>query len=257
MSQFKTISLEIRDKVATITLARPPLNIINLEMMQELEKALDELSAKHELNTLVIRSGIEGIFSAGADVREHLPEKADELIASFENLVKKLIAFPRPTVCVVDGKCLGGGMELALACDLVVATREAELGQPEIRVGVYPPIASALYPRIVGLKHAAMIILSGNTVKAEEAYRIGLVNMVVEKGELDKAVDELVKTLSGNSGVVMQYAKMAMLASLNNPLEHALRRSSEIYLNQLMQTEDSVEGLKAFLEKRKPVWKNK
>ena len=256
-SDFKTIKIEERENIAYLTLYRPPLNIINLEMITELSQAFDELANKQELNVLVIKSGLDNIFSAGADVKEHLPDMAEQLINKFENMLERLIYFPRPTLCVVDGKCLGGGMELAIACDFIIASEKAELGQPEIRVGVYPPIAAALLPRLIGLKHAARIILTGDTITAWEAYRIGLVNEVSKPEELEEKISNLISSLVKNSGAVMHYGKKALLESLEHSLKEALSKASEIYLSELMQTEDAVEGLKAFLEKRRPRWRNR
>ncbi len=255
-AEYKTIKVEQRENVAYLILSRPPLNIINLEMINELSQALDELASKRELNALVVKSGLDSIFSAGADVKEHLPEMAEQLIKGFEKMLEKLIYFPRPTICVVDGKSLGGGMELAIACDFIIASEKAELGQPEVRVGVYPPIAAALLPRLIGLKNAAKIILTGDTITAWEAYRIGLVNEVAKPEELEGRLNTFLNSLTRNSGIVMHYGKKALLEGLELPLKKALDNASEIYLKELMQTEDAVEGLKAFLEKRRPQWKN-
>ncbi|HID05414.1 MAG TPA: enoyl-CoA hydratase/isomerase family protein, partial [Aigarchaeota archaeon] len=212
---------------------------------------------KQELNVLVVRSGLDNIFSAGADVREHLPDTAEELINRFGEMLERLIYFPRPTVCVVDGRCMGGGMELAMACDFIIASERAELGQPEIKVGVYPPIAAALLPRLVGLRQAARIILTGGMLEAWEAYRIGLVNEVAKPEELEGRLEKLLNQLTNNSGAVMLYGKKALLEGLELPLKKALAKASEIYLKELMQTEDAVEGLRAFLDKRRPQWRNK
>ncbi len=255
--QFKTITLDVVDRLAIIKLSRPPLNIINLEMMDELLSALDEAREKAGIGVLVLRSGVDGVFSAGADVREHLPDKAEMLIKRFEQLIKAIIEFPRPVLCVVQGRCLGGGMELAMACDLVIASETAEFGQPEIRVGVYPPAAAALYPRMTALKHAAMLIFSGKIIKAEEALKLGLVNEVAPDAELEEHVKTVIDSLLSNSSIVLGYAKKALREALSLPLGDALRRSSEIYLEELMKHEDPVEGLRAFLEKRRPVWKGK
>ncbi len=253
--EFKTIKLDFKEESTTITLFRPPLNIINLEMLDELSKALD--SAVNRNGVLIIRSGIEGVFSVGADIKEHLPEKVEQLITGFERIVSNLISFPRPTICVVEGRCLGGGMELAMACDFVISTEGAEFGQPEIRVGAFPPIAAALYPRLSGLRAATMLILTGRTINARQAKALGYVNEVVAREKLNAAVDELVKSLIQNSTAVLACAKKAIIESLNMGVENALRNASEIYLKELMKTEDAVEGLKAFIEKRKPQWRNR
>ena len=254
-NEFKTIKLDLKDGLTTITLFRPPLNIINLEMLGEISEALD--NSVDSSRVLLIKSGLDGVFSAGADVKEHFPEKVDTLITEFNRVVWKIISYPRPTICVVEGRCLGGGMELAMGCDFVIAVEGAEFGQPEIRVGAFPPVAAALYPRLSGLRAATMLILTGRTIDARQAKALGYVNEVVACEKLDAAVDELVKSLIQNSAAVLACAKKAIIESLNMGVENALRKASEIYLKELMKTEDAVEGLKAFIEKRKPQWRNR
>ncbi|MEM2238210.1 MAG: enoyl-CoA hydratase/isomerase family protein [Candidatus Caldarchaeum sp.] len=256
-SSFKTIKLVAGERASTIILSRPPLNIMNIEMMDEFSNALEDLAANKQLAVLIVKSGVEGVFSAGADVREHLPEMAEQLIRKFESLILKLLSFPTPTVCVVDGKCLGGGMELAMACDFVIASEAAEFGQPEVKVGVFPPAAAALYLRLTSLKNVYTLLMAGKTVKAAEAKQMGLVNEVVEKQQLEVFLSSFTEQLLANSSAVMRHAKKAILSSLTLPFEQALTKASDIYLNELMRTEDAVEGLKAFLEKRKPVWRDK
>jgi len=254
---FKTIKLDVGERVSTITLSRPPLNVINLEMMDELSKALDGLAENERLAVLTVKSGLDGFFSAGVDVREHLPETAEQLIRKFESLMWKMFSFPAPTVCVVDGRCLGGGMELAMVCDFVIASDAAEFGQPEIKVGAFPPVAAALYPRLTSLKNVYMLALTGKTIKASEAKQMGLVNEVVERQRLEEFLTSLTQQLLANSSAVLRYAKKAILSTLSLNIEQALTKTSDIYLKELMKTEDAVEGLKAFIEKRKPAWKDK
>ena len=255
--RFTTIELEKKDRLALIKLKRPPLNIINLQMIEELQKSLDSIKEDDNLCLLVIKSGIEKVFSAGADVKEHLPDKVEELIGKFERLVSTILYFPKPTLCIVDGICLGGGMELAMACDLVIASEDSELGQPEIKVGVFPPIATSLYPRIANLRQVSMLIFTGKRIRAEEALTYGFLNEVVSRDKLEEKTNEIVNRILENSSVVLMHAKKAMLNSLEHGLLSSIRRSSQIYLEELMKTEDAVEGLKAFLEKRIPIWKNK
>lgn len=255
--KFRQISVEIDGRVATIWLRRPPLNIIGIEMMGELLEALRLLEKRGDLRVLVLRSGVDGVFSAGADVKEHLPERAEELINRFEELILGMINFPRPSISVVDGRCLGGGMELALACDFVLVSDRSVLGQPEVRVGVYPPAAAALYPRIVGTRRALEVLMTGREISGEEAARMGLVTRAVSRDALDNHLRELIDTLSMSSGVVLGYAKRAVYETLHLPLQDAFRRSSRIYLEELMKSEDSVEGLTAFIEKRKPQWRHR
>lgn len=242
---------------AVIQLNRPPLNILNLEMMTELREALDAISRRDEVVVVVLRSRVAGVFSAGADVREHLPDRAGELIPAFEQLVRRVLAFPKVTVSVVEGKCLGGGMEIALACDFVLATREAVFAQPEVKVGVFPPVALALLPRTIGLRRAYDILLTGRNVPGDEAEAIGLITRAVARDRLETTLDELLGVLSQHSGVVMELAKRGARELQGLSLDDALRRSSELYLGELMKSEDALEGLAAFLEKRPPRWKHR
>lgn len=251
------VSLTFGDGLATIQLKRPPLNIINLEVIDELLSSIDQALRRDNVNILVLKSGLDGVFSAGADVKEHLPATAEKLIRRFEQLISKLLTFRHPTVSVVRGKCLGGGMELALTCDFVLATETSVFGQPEVNVGVFPPTGVALYPRLTGLKNSYKLILTGRTITPFEARSMGLVTDVVRDGELESAVQQLLKALTSKSRVVLDFAKRATLESLSLPIEQALRNSTSLYLEELMKTEDSREGLTAFLEKREPAWRNR
>jgi len=257
MRVWKNISLETEDRVMTIHLNRPPLNILNLELMNELMDALTSIAKKREAGIVVLRSELDGVFSAGADVKEHLPESAEKLINSFEQLINQLITFPRPTVSVVQGSCLGGGMELALACDFVFATERAVFGQPEVKVGVYPPAAAALLPRLTGLKNTYRLLLTGQSISAAEAASMGLVTFLVREEELHQRLRKFLNELLENSSAVLEFAKRAIYENLALQLDEALHRSSQLYLEGLMKTEDAAEGLNAFLQKRKPVWKHR
>jgi len=257
MASRGPISVRREGEVASVLLARPPLNILNLAMMEDLSSHLDQLASDADASVVVIESALRDVFSAGADVGEHLPATADRLIRTFERLILTVLTFPRPTVAVVRGKCFGGGMELAMACDFVLADDRATFGQPEISVGVFPPVAAALYPRLVGLRRAYNVLLTGKTMTAAEAASTGLVTSVHREGQLESARADLLQALTSKSRIVLQHAKRAALAGLSLPLEQALRASSDLYLKELMGTEDAIEGLNAFLEKRKPVWKHK
>ena len=257
MSPDGTVGLRREGAVASLVLSRPPLNILNLTMMEELASRLEGLASDEGVGVVVLESGLTGVFSAGADVREHLPATVERLIRTLERLVLRILTFPRPTVAVVRGRCLGGGMELAMACDMVLAGDLATFGQPEVAVGVFPPVAAALYPRLVGLRRAYDVVLTGRTLTAPEAASMGFVNSVHADAELDVARQAVLDALAAQSRVVLQHAKRAALEGLSLGLEPALRASSDRYLTELMRTQDAVEGLNAFLEKRKPAWKHK
>ncbi|RLB39746.1 MAG: hypothetical protein DRH20_02900, partial [Deltaproteobacteria bacterium] len=160
------------------------------------------------------------------------------------------------TAASVYGSCLGGGCELAAFCDLVISADDAKFGQPEIQVGVFPPIAAQLFPRIMGRKAAMELILSGKIISSEEALRIGLVNRVVPREELEGATSEFLKPYLKLSAAVLSITRKAIFSGLRDDFEPSLAVIEELYLNELMKTHDANEGLEAFLDKRKPVWKN-
>jgi len=257
MGPDRKINVRVAEKVAVVTLDRPPLNVLDVEMMDELSGAFAELAQDHNARAIVLDSAIKDVFSAGADVKEHLPATAERLIRTFQRLLLTILEFPKPTVAVVRGKCLGGGMELALSCDFVLASERAVFGQPEVDVGVFPPAAAALYPRLAGMKATYRLLLTGRRISATEAAAMGLVTWAVSEEDVDSRLKDLLGTLTSKSQVVLKWAKQAVLEGLARTLPEALENASTLYLQSLMKTEDAVEGLTAFLEKRKPTWKDR
>lgn len=253
-STFEYLRLEITDGVATITLDRPPLNILTLAMIGELGAALDAAVEHDHLNTLVLRAAGR-TFCAGVDVADHIPERVDEMIRGFGRLFAQLRAFPTPTVAVVQGAALGGGMELALGCDLVLAGASARFGQPEIALGVFPPIAAALLPHLIGYQQAARLVLTGEIVSADEAARLGLVTLTVPDAELDGRLDKLLARFRDLSAPALALAKRALLFGADLGVAQALEPIERLYLTDLMATADAREGISAFMEKRPPVWR--
>jgi len=181
---------------------------------------------------------------------------APKMIEVFHGMFRLMNTLEIPTIASVYSSCLGGGCELAVFCDLVIASRGAKFGQPEIQVGVFPPIAAQIMPRIMGRKSAMELILSGKIISAEEALAMGLANKVVSDDELQSATADFVKPYLKLSAEVLRKTKKAIMAGLRDDLEPSLRIIEDIYLNELMKTADAQEGLEAFLEKRKPEWKN-
>lgn len=252
---YEHIKVDLRDGLGTITLDRPPLNVLNIAMMEEINAQLKAWQKRRDLN-LVLFKGKGKCFCAGVDVGEHMGDLAQKMIEVFHGMFRLMHRLEVPTAASVHGSCLGGGCELAIYCDLAIASENAKFGQPEIQVGVFPPIAAQIMPRIIGRKAAMDLILSARTLSAEEALQIGLVNRVVPDDELEKATNEFVKPYLALSGIVLRKAKKAVRAGLMDELEPSLKIIENIYLEELMQTRDANEGLKAFLEKRKPEWKN-
>jgi len=252
---YRFIGLETRDNVAWLTLKKAPLNWMDIPMMEEINQALDGLVSAPP-NLLVIQA--EGkAFSVGVEVADHMGDKAEKMIQVFHGIFRKLDALGVPTLAVVGGAALGGGCELATYCDMVLASEKARFGQPEIQVGVFPPIAALAFPRIIGRKKAMELILSGEAIGAREAVEIGLVNKVVAPEELQKEAEAWAARFSKLSNVVLRMTRRAVVEGWDTQVEKGLERIESIYMKELMRTEDAQEGLHAFLEKRDPVWKGR
>ena len=256
MSGDRHVRTDVGGDVARITLARPPLNILTIAMMEELNTALDEVAGRPTLRALVLAA--EGrAFSAGVAVEDHMGDRVKPMLTAFHQIFRRLHALDCPTVAAVQGPALGGGAELAIFCDLVVASETATVGQPEIKVGVFPPIAALCYPARVGPARALQLLCSGDVIPAREAERIGLVDRVVPSAELEAAVAAAVAGFTGKSAVVLRLTKRALRAARPDDFEASLARLEALYLDELMQTEDAGEGLRAFVEKRPPAWKHR
>lgn len=259
MSEFANINFQIQDRVARITFARPPLNIFNIAMMREIAEALDQCAVERDVVTIVFDAapGTKA-FSAGVAVEEHVADTVFQMLDSFHNIFRVLAQISKPAIAVVDGPALGGGCELVAACDIVIASDRARFGQPEIKLGVFPPVAAILLTRIVGEKKAREMILLGEMIDAKEALNLGLINYVVRASELQQKTASVLAKLRelSSSSVGMTHAALELGAAGGN-LDSALERLENFYLNDLMKTEDAQEGVRAFIEKRKPVWRNK
>jgi cyclohexa-1,5-dienecarbonyl-CoA hydratase len=252
---YNHIETGFADGLGVITLNRPPVNILNIAMMEEINGVLESWYDEKDLKVLLFNAKGK-CFSAGVDVGEHMGDLAPKMIKAFHGMFRRLAKFQIPTMASVYGSCLGGGCELAIFCDLVVASEGSKFGQPEIQVGVFPPIAAQIMPRIMGRKAAMDLILSGRIIPAQGALEMGLVNKVVKEEELESAATEFVKPYLKLSAEVLRKTKKAIHAGLMDDFEPSLRIIEDIYLDELMKTSDAQEGLKAFLEKRKPAWKN-
>jgi cyclohexa-1,5-dienecarbonyl-CoA hydratase len=231
------------------------LNIIDLEMLHELHAAWTEVEELKAQVTVISGAG-DRAFSAGVHVADHLPGKVETMIQHMDHLIQRLRKSECITIAAIHGYTLGGGAELAMMCDLVLAASDTQLGLPEIALGCYPPVAAAHLPRAIGLHKASEMILLGEPITAAEAERLGLVNRVVPTASLNEAVDQYVDKLLGKSSVVLALAKRALREGAGHDFDRALDLSQELYLQGLVKTEDMVEGMKAFLEKRPPSWKN-
>jgi cyclohexa-1,5-dienecarbonyl-CoA hydratase len=257
-SNYQSIRFRIADRIGRITLARPPLNILNIAMMREIGACLNECMAAREVVAIVFDAVPESrVFSAGVAVEEHVEETIYQMLESFHNIFRTLELMAKPTVAVVGGAALGGGCELVAACDFCIAAESARFGQPEIKLGVFPPVAAVLLPRIIGEKRARELILTGELIDAEEAARIGLITAVVPATELERKTEELLARLRELSAPALESARHAIDAARGRSFEEALTKVEDLYLNELMKTDDAREGVNAFMEKRKPIWRNR
>jgi cyclohexa-1,5-dienecarbonyl-CoA hydratase len=257
-AEYDSIKFAVTDRVARITLARPPLNILNIAMMQEINDALGRCEGSRDLAAIVFDASVEArAFSAGVAVEEHVAETVKQMLDSFHLIFRSLERVAKPTIAVVDGPALGGGCELVAACDIVIASDRARFGQPEIKLGVFPPIAAMLLPRVIGEKRARELILTGETIDATEALQLGLVNYVVTANALTSKIEEMLAKLRALSAAGLGMARAALDLNSRSGFESQLRQVQDLYLNELMKTEDAEEGIRAFMEKRKPLWKNR
>ncbi len=253
---YSLINLHKSNGVATVTLNAPPLNIISIAMMSEISAALEDISGDDEIRVIHFTGAGVKAFSAGVEIREHTPQLVEKMLVGFHDIFRGLIKSERVTIASVRGHCLGGGFELAAACDVVVASEGAKFSLPEIKLGCFPPVAAALFPRLVGAKRAEWLMTTGDTIDAHAAWEMGLVTEVVSDAALVSRADEMIATVCDKSAAVITLARHASpdwRAEFLRDLDHAER----VYLRDLVRTADMHEGLTAFAEKREPSWRHK
>jgi len=240
-------------------MARPKHNVFNIEMLKEMTRAIESLNIRDDVRLILLDSApeCEGYFSAGVEAAGYKADTVFQMMDAFHSVLLAMAQIAKPVLAVVDGVASGAGCELAAFCDLVVASENTRFLQPEIKLGVFPPMGAVVYPRVIGPKRAMELLLTGEPINAQQALMMGLVNRVVPKAALKDTVDNLVKRLADQSGPVLSLMKRVIFEGTWAPFEEALKRSQDIYLNQLFELQDSQEGLRDLVEKRKPVWKNK
>jgi cyclohexa-1,5-dienecarbonyl-CoA hydratase len=254
--EFKTILIEEKDLIGKIIFNTPPLNILNIEMMIELNQAITYFKNKN-LKLLVIAANGKA-FSAGVDVSDHTKEKVNEMIKVFHKIFTNLSDISAPILALVNGAALGGGCEIAMFCDIVIASEKSKFGQPEIQVGVFPPIAAAIFPKLIFPKKALELMVTGEIISAKKAQELGLINHVFPVDTFEDEVETFItEKIANNSAIALQLTKKAFLEGVTHKYSDAIANIEDIYLKKLMKTYDANEGLTAFLEKRKPDWKNK
>lgn len=258
IQNYEYIQFTIVDRIGYIVFNKPPLNILTISMMKEINAALNAMSRDLSVSCIVF-AAVAGskAFSAGVSVEEHRPEVVYQMLDSFHTIFRTLYSYSKPIIAVVNGPALGGGCELVAFCDVVIATDRAKFGQPEIRLGVFPPIGSIILPRVIGLKRATELMYTGESIDALEAQSLGLVNIVVEEEHLEKRVHDILSRFAQESAVALEATRRAILTAYYPDFEELLSKVEDQYLLQLMNCHDPVEGIDAFLEKRPPVWKHK
>jgi len=244
-TKFSRVTLRYHPPVAHVSLQHPPLNVIDIAMMEELAEALVEIEARPDV-VVIVFAGSGKNFSAGVDVAAHTPDKVDAMLAKFHAVIHLLVSSKKVSIAAVQGICLGGGAELALVCDL-----------PEIKLGCYPPVAATTLAAVVGQKHAADLILTGRSITGVEAANIGLANRAVSSEQVASVLQESIEHLRKLSPAALAVTKKAIYAWDSIHFDKGLARAEKIYLDDLMRTEDAQEGINAFLQKREPHWKGK
>jgi len=255
-SEFEFVKFAIEGGVARITLNRPEHNLLNEVMLREISDGIAAAGESDDVKLVVMDSACK-VFCGGIDIGEYTSQRVFQMLDAFHGAFASMLEVGKPVLCVVNGPAIGGGAELAAFGDLVIASPKARFAQPEITIGVFPPLASTILPYLVGPKTALELVLMGEAVTAERALELGLINRLVPEAQLEQTVKELVSRITAHSGPVLAMAKKAILGGMGLSLRDGMKKSMDIFLNELYRLEDSQEGLRALVEKRKPNWKNK
>jgi len=254
--EFEFVRYLVDGPVARMTLNRPEHNLLNERMLQELACGIETLHDKEDVKLILLDSACK-VFCGGIDIGEYTTQRVFQMLDAFHHVFTAMLDVGKPVLVVVNGPAIGGGSELAAFGDFVVATPKARFAQPEVTLGVFPPLASTILPYILGPKLALELVLLGEPITAERAKELGLVNRLVPEEQLEKTVNDLVAQITSQSGAVLTMAKKAILGGMGLSMPDGLRNSMNIFLNELYKLEDSQEGLRALVEKRKPQWKNR
>ena len=249
------VASTVTDGVATITLERPPLNILNIDMMEQLNAALLAIRDRKDLRALVLR-GKGKAFCAGVDVADHTPERVGRMLQVFLRIFETMRMIDVVSVAAVNGPAVGGGFELAIACNLIVASDKAVFALPEIELGVFPPVAAVILPRTTPRRKAMEWILTGEKISAKELVTYGIVNKVLPQAKFEAGLKKFIASLSSKSAPVLRLARQAQLSAYYSTYEQAVTTVESLYLKDLMNLRDAKEGIASFLEKRKPVWRH-
>jgi cyclohexa-1,5-dienecarbonyl-CoA hydratase len=255
-AEFRLVRYRTEDSVIRLTLNRPEHNLLNEEMLRELCAGIESAVESDAVKLIVIDSACKA-FSGGIDIGEYTAQRVFQMVDSFHQVFTAMLEVGKPVMAVVNGPAIGGGSELAAFCDLVIATPKARFAQPEITIGVFPPLAATIFPQLIGPRLSMELVLTGEAITAERARDLGLVSRLVTEDQLEKTEKALIAQITAQSGAVLRMAKKAILGGMGLSLKEGLRTSMDIFLNELYRLEDSQEGLRALVEKRRPQWKNR
>lgn len=256
MAELKFIKIENDGQVAKIVLDRPKHNVLDIPMMNELNAELEKIAADDTLKCVVI-TGEGRSFCAGVEVADHKPDNVDLMVSTFNRIFELINMIDIPVIAAVNGACLGGGMEVAIACDIVIASEKAILGQPEIKLGFFPPYAALRLPELVGVAKAIEIVTTGQNYSAKEAKDLGFVSKVASVEDFQEVIDKTVKQITMASPLIIRLNKRAVKRHIGTSFFQGVDLISNYFLKTMMKTEDTLEGIASFEEKRRPVWKNK
>lgn len=246
-----SVTVERTGPRATVVWRRPPLQVFDLGLLEQLAQALRSEDVRSA--SVVVLKGADRRWSAGLEVRDHLSDRLRAMFGAFRELLAAVWEVPGPTLAQVEGPCLGGGLELLMVCDLAFAATGAAFGQPEVRLGVFPPLAAVLAPRALGTKRASELLFLGETWSAERAEELGLVSRTVPDERLEREVDGVAEKLGRLRGDALRLLKKAVHANAS-PVGPRFDFAERVYLDELMALPNAEEGLNAFLERREPVW---
>ena len=252
-----SVHIDKNERLLTITWDRPPLNVLDIVLLRELDEVLRSCAADQTIDVVVLRGWGMNAFSAGVDIKDHTKEKVPEMLEVVHGVIRKLLGLPQVTIAAVRGACLGGGCEVASVCDFIVASEESIFATPEILVGCYPPVALARFAALIGYHRAAEMILTGRRFSAREAQAMGLINRVCADGDLESGVESLAGELLSKSGAVLRLTVKGLRELSLRDFDAALKRSEQIYCDELLRTADVEEGVQAFLQKRTPQWRHR
>jgi cyclohexa-1,5-dienecarbonyl-CoA hydratase len=243
--------------VARITLNHPPYNVLTVPLMNEMAQAIESLNGRGDIKCILVDSASPKAFSAGISLDDSKPDRVFQTLEAFNRVFAAMTEISKPVITVVNGPAVGAGSELVAFSDLIIATPNARFSQPEVKMGVFPPFAAVMLPQLIGPKRSYELILTGQALTAEDAQALGFVNKVVPEAELTKEVNAILTRIGEFSAPVLEMTKRVISTSIGMPMRDAMKKSQDVYLNQLMDLEDAQEGFRAALEKRKPVWKNR